>query len=104
MGTPECSRGVLQGHQGDVTDVALSPDGRRLASASIDRTVRLFDLASNESRVLQGHASRVSGVVFLDDQNLASVGWDGTVRLWQDDLPADPEQLRTWMKTVGNVP
>ncbi len=97
-------RGMLKGHQGDIIHMTLSPDGQRLASASPDRTVRIWDLATSESRVLRGHIARVTGVVFLDDQNLASISWDGTVRLWLDNLPMDTEALRSWMTTVAGTP
>jgi hypothetical protein len=66
--------------------------------------VRLWDVATHESRVLRGHAARATGVVFLDDRHLASISWDGTLRSWSDDLPTDPAALRAWMLTVGNIP
>ncbi len=73
-----------QGHEGVVHQVALSPDGKTLASASIDRTVRLWDLKTGKLlRTLEGHTTRVMGVVFSPDgKRLASSDHDGAVKWW----------------------
>jgi len=67
-----------------VHSVAISPDGKVLASGSDDRTVRLWDLhTGKELTTLKGHADHVNGVAFgPDGKTLASASDDKTVRVW----------------------
>ena len=69
-----------------VSDVAFSPDGRLIASASMGaRFVRLWETATGKQvRQLAGHTAGVPGVSFSPDGHLlASAGSDQTVRLWE---------------------
>ncbi|HEX8866116.1 MAG TPA: WD40 repeat domain-containing protein, partial [Lentzea sp.] len=74
---------ILNGHTDVVRGLAFSPDGR-LASTSVDRTVRVW--GEGDPLVLTGHTAPVVGAAFLGDA-LATASDDHTVRLW--DLPGD---------------
>jgi eukaryotic-like serine/threonine-protein kinase len=76
---------TLVGHAGLVWGVAFSPDGQRLASASRDQTVKIWDTATGkELLALKGHAGQVYGLAFSPDgQRLASGSWDQTVKIWE---------------------
>lgn len=73
----------LSRHNSVVAGVSFSPDGKTIASASWDNTVKLWSHEGRELRTLKGHTAGVSGVHFSPDgRTLASASWDGTVKLW----------------------
>ncbi len=84
-------QGVLQntklgfkGHSSDVNSVAFSPDSTTLASASDDKTIKLWNIASGEEiRTLEGHSNWIWAVAFSpDSKTLASASADKTIKLW----------------------
>ncbi|MGK7924052.1 MAG: NACHT domain-containing protein [Spirulina sp.] len=88
-GTKERNR--LFGHKDVIWDVVFSADGRLLASASLDRSVKLWCEDGRLLAALTGHEDSVTSVdLYQTPQGtrVVSSSWDGSLRLWQ--LPARP--------------
>ncbi len=73
---------VLEGHTKPIGAFAVSPDGKFLASASWDRTIRLWPLTGGQAFVIRGHQQNVTGVAFIDAKTYVSVSHDSTLRIW----------------------
>ncbi|KAB8331275.1 hypothetical protein SD80_025530, partial [Scytonema tolypothrichoides VB-61278] len=75
------------GHTNSVYGVSFSTDGKILATASRDNTVKLWDTATlKEIKTLSGHTNSVNGISFSPDGKiLATASDDNTVRLWKWD-------------------
>jgi len=75
---------ILRGHSGEVTNLSWSPDGSQLASASLDHSVRLWSLASQQNTTTYtGHTQEVLTVAWNHNNNLlASGGEDNRVLVW----------------------
>jgi WD40 repeat protein/serine/threonine protein kinase len=78
------SLAALEGHEDGVWCVTYSPDGRYLASASADGTIRIWNAATSAEMVCcTGHTGCVYCVAYSPDgDRLASASEDATVRIW----------------------
>jgi WD40 repeat protein/nucleoside phosphorylase len=74
----------LVGHAAPVTACAVTPDGRRVVSASSDNTLKVWDLASGYAEAtLKGHSGPVTAcAVTPDGRRVVSASWDRTLKVW----------------------
>ncbi|MEG4805915.1 AAA-like domain-containing protein [Microcoleus sp. F8-D3] len=101
-------RDRLADHQAVVKNVVFSPDGKILASASEDDTVKLWNPDGILLRTLTGHRDNIWTVSFSPDgKTIASASEDATIKLWN---PANGTEIRTltghrgWVRGVSFAP
>ncbi len=90
-------------HTGAITSLAFSTDGRTLATASMDYSIRLWDFLTRQRvAILQGHLNEVWSLAFSPDgQTLFSGAKDGEVKLWPTRRPAKEDTFANVRQPLG---
>jgi WD40 repeat protein len=96
---------TFEGHSDGVSSVAFSPDSTRLASASLDSTIKMWDVSSGAClQTFEGHSDWVTSVAFSPDlTRLASASEDSTVKIWDASSGACLQTLESHSRHVTSV-
>lgn len=95
---------VFTGHTGAIKTVAVSPNGRLMASAGDDRSIMLWDLGSGKRiKKMTGHTGLIYSLDFSADNNvLVSGGADSTVRVWDINNDTTEPSSTNYMDTAAS--
>ena len=90
---------TFAGHTDALYALALSPDGKQLATGGYDQKIKLWDLATGkEKNTLKGHNGSINALSYRPDGNvLASASADRTIKLWD---PATAARLDTFSQPL----
>ncbi len=92
-------------HNGPIVALAFSPDGLRLATASHDETVRIWDLANGHELVIYaGHKSKVRCLAWsLDGKFIASAGNEKAIKIWDANTGKDKTTIKATGEEVKSI-
>ncbi|HLZ07169.1 MAG TPA: WD40 repeat domain-containing protein, partial [Chloroflexota bacterium] len=102
---PAQSPVMFKGHTDLIHSVAVSPDGKQLATAGFDSTIKLWDIASaKNTATLAGHTGPVYCVVYRPDgKGLASSSADKTIRFWNLADNKTTTEIKTHTDIVDQI-
>jgi len=91
---------TFKGHSRSVSSVNFSPNGKTIATSSVDKTVKLWNLGGRELQTFKGHSGYVYDTAFSPDgKTIATGSQDRTIKLWN----LEGKQLQTFKGHRGNV-
>jgi WD40 repeat protein len=91
-------------HDGAVSAVAFSADGRLLATASDDKTARLFETASGKELARLAHDGRVNAVAFSADGRLLATASERVGLRMPPTFPRSPDMTARLFETAWSMP
>ena len=96
---------TLRGHSRWITSIAISPDGKTLASASLDKTVKVWDLNTGDLLFnLTGHSREVNAVAISPDGSMVVSGSDDdTIKIWHLQTGKLIRTLKEHARDVNSV-
>ena len=75
---------ILIGHSGGIYQLAISPNQQMIASASVDKTSKVWNISTGECiSTMKGHISEVRSVVFYSNEILITGSYDKMIKVWK---------------------
>lgn len=86
----------IRGHRSKIASVVFSPNGKTIATGSLDRDIKIWDATTyRELRTITGHGDFVYSVAFTaDGKRLLSGSFDRTARIWDVETGKELSQLK----------